>query len=56
MSKMCLGCVCYVGVRLEYINTWECYLNYRNEPFPGKGCDDFKAKEERYEKYVHKEE
>lgn len=55
MSKKCIGCEHYFPHKFVLIWGWKCSIHERDEPFPGKGCDDFKATEKRYEKYVHKE-
>lgn len=57
MSKHCVGCVQYLKDpnASPGFTYWYCEVQNRREPFPGKGCDDFIAKEPRYEKYVYVE-
>ena len=57
MNSVCVGCIHYLkdpqaGEGYTY---WYCEKYNKREKFPGKGCEDFVAKEKRYEKYIYVE-
>ena len=55
MSKHCVGCIYYLKdpTAIYGLTHWYCEKYDRRETFPGKGCDDFIAKEDRYGKYIY---
>lgn len=51
----CVGCVSYVvDPENKVITMFYCEKYAIRDKFPGAGCQDFVAKEPRYEKYDHK--